>query len=175
MANALGAPEMPSFRKWLRDFLGLTTPDENLANLRSAGLLVEERFRVRRAFEVREFEDEGRHLFLELEDGRVLFMSGQYLYDYGVDPSGPAEAGPWSFPATDFLVLRHRDEHWVCDIEPSGRTLAPQAEVRAFTPKDYSAERVPEDGEIITTQTFEELVASEGRLRGDQTHSQVRA
>src|SRR5262245_21050528 len=39
-------------------------------------------FKARRAFMVDEFEDEGIHYFIELEDNSILFLSGQYLYDY---------------------------------------------------------------------------------------------
>ena len=41
-----------------------------------------ERFTASRAFAVEEFEDEGSHYFVDLTDNRVLFLSGQYLYDY---------------------------------------------------------------------------------------------
>lgn len=70
------------FNPWWANPLGLMKPEELLRRLEEKGLLVSSDFQARRAFGVREFDDEGLHYFLELADGRVLFLSGQYLYDY---------------------------------------------------------------------------------------------
>ena len=53
-------------------------------------------YAIRDAVAVEEFEDEGLSYFLLLDDGRTLFLSGQYLY-------GPAEKG---FPWASFEVVR---------------------------------------------------------------------
>jgi hypothetical protein len=44
-----------------------------------AGEVDETRFEIVDAIEVAEEEDEGRRFYLRLSDGRVLFLSGQYL------------------------------------------------------------------------------------------------
>jgi hypothetical protein len=51
-----------------------------IRKLEDDGLLVLQSFRACRAFQVDEFEDEGSHYYVELEDGAVLFLTGQYLY-----------------------------------------------------------------------------------------------
>src|SRR5262249_8078638 len=53
-----------------------------IQELERKDLLVPTSYRARRAFQVEEFEDEGSHYFIELEDGRVLSLSGHYLYKY---------------------------------------------------------------------------------------------
>ncbi|MGA0525210.1 hypothetical protein ACO2WH_25480, partial [Escherichia coli] len=54
---------------------------ERLAELDAKGLLVRQRFQATRAFAVEAFEDEGPQYYIELSDGRVLYLNGQYLYD----------------------------------------------------------------------------------------------
>jgi hypothetical protein len=56
--------------------------EEQLAELQVKGLLLSESFKARRAFQVEEYEDEGSHYFIELADSSVLFLTGQYLYEY---------------------------------------------------------------------------------------------
>lgn len=75
-----------------------------------------EAYRVKRAFQVEEFEDEGSHYYIELDDRRVLFLSGQYLYDYD------SEDPPRAFPCTEFVVRRHRTKGYVVDISLSGNS-----------------------------------------------------
>jgi hypothetical protein len=71
--------------KWSDPF-GRRTAEEHRRALEELGLLESTTFRATRAFGVEEVEDEGLHFFLELTDGRVLFLSGQYLYDYEPNP-----------------------------------------------------------------------------------------
>lgn len=56
--------------------------DQQIAEWETQGLLVSEIFVATRAFQVEEFEDEGSHYYIELADGAVLYLNGQYLYDY---------------------------------------------------------------------------------------------
>ena len=60
-------------------------PSGTLARLESQGLLLRQRFRANRAFGVDELEDEGSHYVIELEDRSVLFLSGQYLYEFSIE------------------------------------------------------------------------------------------
>ncbi|MEZ5387371.1 MAG: hypothetical protein R3F13_17815 [Prosthecobacter sp.] len=64
----------------LRD-LGKST-EEIIAELEAKSLIRRDAFRACRAFQVEETEDEGSNYFVELEDGRTLFISGQFLYEY---------------------------------------------------------------------------------------------
>jgi hypothetical protein len=115
------------------------------------GLLVSEEFVVRRAFEVEEYEDEGLHFFLELEDGRVLFLCGQYLYDYQDISDDPELNQKASFPCQKFTVRRHKNEHWVHSILIHGPYLKPEAKLPHYS-KAYKKEfGFPSDGEIFTT------------------------
>ena len=115
------------------------------------GLLAGEQFSARRVFEVEEFEDEGRHFFLELEDGRVLFLCGQYLYDYG-EISDDAELNqPASFPCTKFEVRRHKNEGWVHSIICLGTYLKPDAKLPHYSRAYQKNYGIPSDGDILTT------------------------
>lgn len=98
---------------WLFNLKGklpvnLTSPEQRVRELESAGLLESTDFRAVRAFEVREWEDEGLHYFIELADGRVLYLEGQYLYEYQQISDDPELNQPRRFPCTDFTIRRHR-------------------------------------------------------------------
>ena len=77
-----------------------------LRKLEDDGLLIHQPFRARRAFQVDEFEDEGSHYFIELDDGAVLFLTGQYLYDYDPRRNRTSGTGLRSFPSTEFTIHR---------------------------------------------------------------------
>ncbi len=135
------------------------TPEERLRELEQRGLLESSEFRARRAFAVAEIEDEGSHYFIELVDGRVLYLSGQYLYDYEPigDDTGPEQ--PRRFPCTDFTVHRHATEGYVVEIECRGAVIEPELIARPFTDRDWKAGRVPDDGQIISDTTYDALKA----------------
>src|ERR1700687_46685 len=63
-----------------------------------------------RAFRVDECNGEGPHYFLELENGGILHLSGNYLYDYE-----PGRGSARHFPCTRFTVRRHADLGHVID------------------------------------------------------------
>jgi hypothetical protein len=127
---------------------------EDLMRLERIGFLSSMRFRATRAFQVQEFEDEGPHYFIELVDGSVLYLSGQYLYNYE-----PAENEPRRFPCTHFVVRRHRTEGYVVDIECSGEVLEPEFIAPHLEEKDYLAQALLQDGELICNRTYDDLKA----------------
>ncbi len=131
--------------------LGPSRPDYE-----KLGLLVSEEFSARRAFEVQEFEDEGLHFFLELEDGRVLFLCGQYLYDYQEISDDPELNQKATFPCARFEVRRHKTEHWVHSIVCHGAYLKPEANLPHFSKAYRKAFGFPSDGEILTVP-YDEL------------------
>lgn len=126
---------------------------KTIAEWDAEGLVTTDTFVARRAFQVEELEDEGSHYFLELEDGSVLFLSGQYLYDYEED-----FAGSRRFPCSQFEVRRHREEGYALEIVCRGDVMEPEALAPPFREDDYRND-VPEDGSVIRDKTYEQLRA----------------
>lgn len=120
-----------------------------LRDLEAQGLLIEEEFLAVRAFQVEEFEDEGAHYFLELDSGKVLFLTGQYLYDY--------EEPHRRFPNRHFIVCRHKEGGSVALLKCLGETLEIDQTVRPFDLEDYE-KNVPKDGAVIEDATYDELL-----------------
>lgn len=121
------------------------SPEPTLTELENQGLITSAQFKVRRALEVEETEDEGPHYYLELDDGSVLFLSGQYLYDY-------------EFPFTKFVIKRHKVKGYVLEVITGGIPLEPEKMAHAFSIKDWRSETLPEDGDIIRDITFDEIM-----------------
>ena len=138
------------------DPLGSKRPEQQLRELEEGGLLASTSFRATRAFGVEEAEDEGLHYYLELDDGRVLFLSGQYLYDYEPDDD-PEFARPRKFPCTEFTVRRHKDEGWVAEIVCSGAILEPEIVLHPFRTKEWHTNVVPEDGQVLSDIRYDDL------------------
>ncbi len=137
--------------------LGRLTPEEHIRELERLGLLDDRGYQATRAFGVEEYEDEGLHYFLELTDGGVLFLSGQYLYDYEPITDDPELNRPRKFPSTQFTVRRHRKEGYVADLVCGGSVLEPEVVAPPFGKDVWRAGAVPGDGEVITTKTYDEL------------------
>lgn len=124
----------------------------NLEQMAQRGLLVHEKCEARRAFQMEEFEDEGCQYFVELKNGSVLFLCGQYLYDY--EPAnGGSRARPRQFPCTEFTVLRHKEFGWVVDVNCAGTALEPECEAPPFGGDDDP----PADGAIISNRSYDEI------------------
>jgi hypothetical protein len=96
------------------------------AEMEAAGMLLAESYRARRAVRIDESEDEGFHFLLELEDGRVLLLTGQYLY-YLCDDLGNGS----TFPSTAFTLKRHKHEGYAWSLQPTGNYLKPEREFPA--------------------------------------------
>ena len=124
-----------------------TPPEEQLRELEEQGVLARTDFTAVRAFSVEEFEDEGLHFVIELKDGGILYLSGQYLYDCK------------QFPCTEFTVYRHRDEDWVADIRCGGKAIETEALPFAFSKAHFKAGLVPEDGQIWRDRSYEQFKA----------------
>ncbi|WP_197341231.1 hypothetical protein [Ralstonia solanacearum] len=129
---------------------------ENLAELDAKGRLVRQRFQATRAFAVEAFEDEGLHFYIELADGRVLYLNGQYLYDYEPITDDPEFNQARSFPCTEFEVLRHKDAGYVLQIDCAGTVLEPEIMAPPFRRADFRR-GMPEDGEIIVDESYERI------------------
>lgn len=136
---------------------GRKTAEEHRRELEQLGLLESTEFRATRAFGVEEFEDEGLHYFLELSSGGVLFLSGQYLYDYEPISDDPEANQARSFPCTEFTVRRHQREGYVVELLCGGTVLEPEVMAPPFGKSVWQANRVPEDGQVITGTTYDQL------------------
>jgi hypothetical protein len=137
--------------------LGLKSPEEHLRELETAGLLDVADFRATRAFRVEELEDEGLHYYIELVDGRILFLSGQYLYDFEPITGDPELNQPRTFPCSEFSVIRHKTERYVVDIRCRGEVMEPEAVAPPFGKAVRRRGDVPADGEIIGGQSYDKL------------------
>ena len=76
-----------------------------------------------------EFEDEGLHYFVELDDGSVLYLTGQMLWDYGPMSEGDEDdefPHYRQFPCTEFEVLRHAREGYIVELVCRGKVLEPE-------------------------------------------------
>ena len=134
---------------------GRMTEEEHRQELERLGLLASTTFRAIRAFGVEEFEDEGLHYFVDLADGRVLFLSGQYLYDYEANPDTGATTR--LFPCTEFTVRRHKKQGYAVEIVCGGTVLEPEVMAPPFGKNVWKRNRVPEDGQVITDLTYDRL------------------
>ncbi len=147
------------------DPFGRRTSEEHLRALEQQGLLESTEFRAVRAFGVEEFDDEGLHYFLELIDGRVLVLSGQYLYDGEPIADDPEMNRPRAFPCTAFTLRRHKTEGSVVDIRCGGPVLEPEVMAPAFRmKKDWREVGIPEDGDVIVDTTYDDLKRQWTRL-----------
>jgi hypothetical protein len=131
-----------------------------------AGLLTHDSFRVLRAFQVDEFEDEGSHYFLELEDRSVLYLSGQFLYEYEPVQTRKTTRAR-QFPCTQFTLRRHKQDSAVVDILCSGEVLEPEVIAPPFDQKEITqGDWVSEEVYLIRDKTYDQLKSEhEAKMR----------
>jgi hypothetical protein len=130
--------------------------EAQIARLEQKGLLQRQSFRARRAFGVEEFEDEGPHYYIELDDGRVLYLNGQYLYEFEAIDDDPEFNQARLFPCSEFEILRHAKAGYVLDIRRAGTVLEPEIILPPYTEQQLQAD-LPEDGEIITSVGYDAI------------------
>jgi len=135
----------------------VSDPEAYIRELEEKGLLAATDFRATRAFEVAEYEDEGSHYFIELEDGAVLYLNGQYLYDYEPVEDDPELNQPRQFPCTDFTIRRHRKQGFVVDVICRGHVLEPETVAPPLDDPAYWQSVVLEDGHIIGDRSYDEI------------------
>jgi hypothetical protein len=112
------------------------------------GVVEVTRYRAVDAIAVAEAEDEGLSFFLRLQDGEVLFISGQYLYEF----EGSA------FPSTLFEVTRTPTSRVLLAFRPLGEYLKPSTERPAFSGADWDRFGALDDG-VLLNVPFESLRA----------------
>ena len=131
--------------------VGTAVPGEKIRKLESQGLVRSQPYRALRAFQIQEFDDEGSHYYIELDDRRVLFLSGQYLWDHD------AEDQPRTFPCTAFVVRRHATKGYALDVLCGGAVIEPEVIAPPFDADDFGTEAIPADGQIITDKPYDRL------------------
>jgi hypothetical protein len=104
-------------------------------------------YHVKQAIKVEECEDLGIGFYLDLGEGKVLYLQGQYLYKYSDDKR---------FPCTRFTISRTTHSRKFLDIRCEGEYIAPVCVNPPFTKKDGRAGLVPKDGQILEID-FERL------------------
>jgi len=123
-------------------------------NLEESGLLAHEPFRALRAFQMEEFEDEGSHYFLELENHSVFYLSGQFLYEYE-----PSDKIPRRFPCTEFTIRRHKNSGYIVDLLCSGQVLEPEVIAPPLGVDELEKYGEIADGQVISGKSYDELKA----------------
>lgn len=139
----------------------------SIEEMEANGLLVPEDFRARRAFQLEEFEDEGPHYLIELEDRSVLYLCGQYLYEYEPIDDPPHTVQSRTFPSTEFTLRRHTTTGEIMDIQCRGVVLEPECLAPCFDKMELRKGLLPEDGQIITDKAYDDLKRE--RMKGESS------
>lgn len=123
-------------------------PKQNLAHADLAGgQAMTAEYAVTQVLELPEFEDEGIGYFLELSDGRILYVQGQDLYPEESDEEAPSTKVVQRFPATSIHYSYGPKSGVRLGITPSGDYLPP----RRLMPRRYhNNDAIPEDGTFYT-------------------------
>lgn len=112
-----------------------------------AGRVRVERFHVCAAIQVGEAGKVDSGFFLKLIDGRVVFLSGLYLWEL-------CERG--QFPCTQFEVVRGVHSKRVVELKCLGEYFPAVVKRRGFTREERTGGAVPEDGAVFAAD-FEGL------------------
>lgn len=132
---------------------------EIVAELEAMGLIVSESYTATRAFTVGEFEDEGLHYFIDIGEGRTLYLSGQYLYEYEPIADDPELNQPRKFPSAEFTIKRHRTERFVVEIVCKGEIIEPEHHFPSYSRTELKSGDFPEPDTIIADRSYDALVA----------------
>jgi hypothetical protein len=129
-----------------RERLAFRRASEDTAREAVAGHVKSTTYMIKDAVAVEEREDEGLSYYLLLDDGRTLFLSGQYLYE-------PAERG---FPWASFEIVQVPLGGGVLCVVQHGPALVPSRTRGPFSEREYKSGAVPED-HAIETRDFDAL------------------
>lgn len=113
------------------------------------GMVKEWAFDVVDAIRRDELEDEGSHFYLKLANGRILYLSGQYLDD---------EVESRRFPSARVVIVRAARSGTLLRFDCTGAYVAPSATLPAFTLDELDRDETPEDGDVLALD-FEKLRA----------------
>ena len=155
------------FNPWWANPFGRKTPEQLLRRLEARGLLLSSDFEARRAFGVEESADEESRYFLELVDGRVLHLCGQYLCDYETISDDPEMNQPRRFPCTAFTVSRHKTEGDVVDVVCRGTVIEPEFIAPPLTKRGRRSIGALRDGQVLSDRPYDVL---KEEIRGTAPH-----
>ncbi len=155
------------------NFWSLARSPEPSEQAEQEGLLASTRYRANRFFQVEECKDEGLHYFIELHDGSVLYMNGPYLSAFEPHKLFNLIDRPRKFPCTEFVVKRDREDGGVIDIQCSGSVLEPEIVTPPFKEEDLQSGMMPQDGDVITTRSYDELKALRSAGAGTSEHDRA--
>ena len=113
------------------------------------GVLIETTYTATSAIRVTEAEEEGDNYFIRLQDGKVLFLSGQYLCD---------DVEAKRFPCTEFVITTTRHSGMTSKIQCRGKYISPEKTLPPFSDSDWKRGRVPEEFTIVKT-SWDDLLA----------------
>jgi hypothetical protein len=113
------------------------------------GLAYESSFEVVDAIQRAELEDEGAHFYLKLADGRVVFLSGQYLEQ---------PAAERRFPASRVVIVHAARSGILLRLECEGAYVPPSATLPAFPLEQLDGDDAPGNGDVLEID-FETLRA----------------
>jgi hypothetical protein len=148
------------------NFWSLSRAPEPDEQSEQEGLHVSTAYRATRYFQVEASIEEGPHYFIELHDGSVLYMSGRYLAAFGPHKVLNVIDRPRKFPCTEFVVIRDRYDGCVADIQCSGIALGPEIVTLPFKELDFQNGMMPQDGDILTSRSYDEMKAAISRENG---------
>ena len=133
------------------------TRPHDLAQARQLRMTEERAFVAKRCFQLEWVGDFGPHYVIELASGEALYLAGQHLCHLEpiVDDEDPSENQPRQFPSAEFVVVRHKKQGYIFDIECSGAVLEPEEVKQFFTSVEGLS--VPEDGDILPVGAYESL------------------
>ncbi len=114
-----------------------------MAQLDHEGQLMKDAYYVSRVFVIR--TTTGPAYYIGLDDGRVLFLHGDYLAEY--DGRKPLTAR--AFPCTDFSTLRDKTTGQILGLSCTGTRLDPE-----FTAPENPTRSLPADGTLITDRSY---------------------
>ena len=145
----------------LRPFGNLSF-DQYIKDLEEAGLLEDTEYRAVRCFQVAEYGAEGSHYFVQLVDGGVLFLSGQYLYDYEPDEYEPEKKR--LFPCEVFTLRRYKKTAAIMNLQCNGLPMEPEIIVPPIIYHKIERRRFLANGQIIYDTQYQELKEEMTRL-----------
>ena len=133
----------------------------SIEEMEAQGLVERFDYKAKHAFCVREDEDMESHYFVELADGILLYLNGQYLFDY--EPieefDDPKNNQQRNFPNSDFSVYRHKADNYTVEIKTRGDVFIPELELvlPSFPAKAHRAGLRINDGDIIRDKAYDEI------------------
>jgi hypothetical protein len=118
-------------------------------------------FRVSRALSFDDLRTSCMAHFLELNDGSVMCLYGQYLYDYEPIDDDPELNQPRLFPTSEFSAIRLLHDGALLDFEIGGDVVATKV---IEEPEDYDVIANLgfnfEDGEVAEGVSFGQVEAA---------------